>query len=180
MVAWCILTVNLHYLTHYYQLIFVFYTICCLASFSTGTKDKCQFAFIHWKNLTVVERQATHEGQVFQLKTENHNYLSEVTMLQEQNQALQSQLVSEKEKNMIESSRANTLQRKLKEFEVAKIMAVQTSVDKPAVLKKKTPVNDFETEEQMMDIVLKRIEGQLVDPVSTSMRVLCLYVDNVT
>lgn len=98
------------------------------------------------------------------LKTENSNYLSELNMLREQNQALQSQVDSEKEKNLIESSRANTLSRKLKEFEVAKIMAVQTSVDKPAP-KKKSSVDSVETAEQMMDIVLKRIEAKVHDPV---------------
>lgn len=90
--------------------------------------------------------------------------MNELAMLQEQNQALQSQLVSEKEKNLIESSRANTLQRKLKDFEVAKIMAVQTSVDKP-IQKKKPSMIACETEDQMMDIVLKRVEAQLVNPV---------------
>lgn len=116
--------------------------------------------------MMVAERQASHEGKVFQLQTENSNYLSEIKMLQEQNQTLQLQLGSANEKNLIESARLSTLQRKLKEFEVAKIMAVQTSVDKP-VQKKKHDVDSFETEEQMMDIVLKRIEARLVDPVGT-------------
>jgi hypothetical protein len=147
----------------------------CMCVCVLGTKDKCQFAFVHWKNLTLRERQASHEGQLLQLQTENSNFLSELNMLREQNEVLQAQVSAEKEKNLIESARANTLSRKLKEFEVAKIMAVQTSVDKP-IQKKKSPMESLETEEEMMDMVLKRIESQMVDPVRKTF--LCHSVMN--
>jgi hypothetical protein len=146
---------------------------------SVGVKDKCQFAFVHWKNMAISERQKSHEGQVFQLKTENSNYLSELEILREQNDLLHSQIVSGREKLLIETARANTLSRKLKEFEVAKIMAVQTdacvntSVDK--VLTKKMPPVSMETEEEMMDIVRRRVEASIVEPVRAMMLPVVLF-----
>lgn len=102
---------------------------------------------------------------MFKLTTENSNYLSELGMLQEQNTLLQQQLAAEKEKCLIESARASTLSRQLKECEVARIMTLQTSVDKPQ--SKQVPKRpEVETEEQMMDVALRRIKNQMVDPVS--------------
>ena len=135
-----------------------------------GSKDKCQFAFVHWKNFAHHQRQQLHEKDMFSLRTMNDSQLSELEQLREQNQALQAQVQSEREKNLIESARMNTLSRKLKEFEVAKIMAVQTdacvntSVDNVA-LHKRHHLEVVETEEQMMDIARQRIAAHLIDPV---------------
>lgn len=116
-------------------------------------------------------RQSQNDQQISALSAENAKYMTELEQLREQNQVLQSQLASEKEKNLIESSRSNTLNRKLKEFEVAKIMAVQsdagvnTSVDNMS-LKNRSPEEILETEEQMMDIARQRISTYILDPVS--------------
>ena len=107
---------------------------------------------------------ATHEGQLKQMKLENSEYASELIMLREQNQVLQSQVASEKEKYLIESARANTLNRKLQEIDVAKIMAKQTSLGSSS---KKRKEEVIETEEEMMSIALKRIESEIVNPVRT-------------